>query len=54
MGKAEVPLDASGYGEVTYTVAGWEGKRPGVGAYWAMADGGGVKDKKLLFVVKGK
>jgi len=54
MGKMSVTLNAGGVGEATYTAEGIDGKKPAPGAYWALATGGGVNDKKLFFVVKKK
>jgi len=53
-GMARVALDAEGHGRISYGRDGWGGKRPVPGAYWVVASGGGVKGKKLFFVLAGR
>ena len=49
-GKWRVELDADGWGEASYSLDGMGGKKPGPGIYWIAAKGGGVSDKKAMFV----
>ena len=51
MGKLRVVLDGVGEGEAAYLADGIGGKKPGPGAYWAVARGGGINDKKMFFVL---
>ncbi len=51
MGKKSVTLNAGGTGVVSYNRDGVDGYLPAPGAYWILARGGGVNDKKLFFAV---
>ena len=53
-GTAKVILDGQGRGRIAYGRDGWGGKRPVPGAYWVAATGGGVKGRKLFFVLAGR
>jgi len=52
MGETEVTLNSGGVATVEYGLAGFGGYPPAAGAYWALATGGGVDDRKLFFVTK--
>jgi len=54
MGTIPVPLNAGGVGVASYDLKGVDGYIPVPGAYWALAQGGGVNDKQLFFIVSKK
>lgn len=54
MGTIPVLLNAGGVGVASYDLKGVDGYIPVPGAYWALAQGGGVNDKKLFFIVSKK
>jgi N-acetylneuraminic acid mutarotase len=54
MGKKTVTLNSGGVAMVEYGVEGWDGYKPTLGAYWALAEGGGVKDRKIIFITGKK
>jgi hypothetical protein len=53
MGTVRIPLDAKGEGRAGYTREGVGGRKPGPGLHWAVASGGGVRDRKRFLVVAG-
>ena len=54
LGTLKGSCDASGIGTVSILGAGVNGRRLGVGVYWAVARGGGVKDVRPFAVVRKK
>jgi hypothetical protein len=54
VGRQVVSLDAGGVGTGSLTISGVGGRALTAGAYWAVASGGGVNDKKLFYVARKK
>jgi hypothetical protein len=49
-GRVTMALDAAGVGRLDYPAPGMSGPTPGFGAWWALAEGGGVNDRRIFFV----
>jgi proline racemase len=52
MGDETVTLNSGGIGVIEYGCEGFDGIPPAPGACWALAEGGGVKDKKMFYVTR--
>lgn len=50
MGSIKVTLSSDGRGQADYSLSGIGGIRPAPGAYWAVANGGGVSGRKQFFI----
>ncbi len=53
-GVLTVILNAGGTGQAVYTSEGLDSHKPAPGAYWALATGGGVSDRRAFFVTRRK
>ena len=54
LGTLKGTIDSHGIGTVTITGLGVNGKKLGIGVYWAVARGGGVKDRRPFAVTRRK
>lgn len=51
VGRLRTTLDGSGFGEIVYGGEALRGKQLGSGVYWALVEGGGVRDKKRFMII---